>query len=317
MSDVSPGVPAEADASPVCLDVLCAGLLTLDVVQVVDRLPAANEKIVSSDVFVTFGGPAANAAGVAAGLDVSPMLLSVVGRSPFAQIVRQDLSRSGVAVLDIAPDLVDVLPVSTILVNRHSGERAVVSTNAAYSAEAKVADLTLLESAKACLVDGHNMPLCVQVATAARALDVPVVLDGGSWKEGTEELLSSVDLAVVSADFHPPGHGDPLGFLVRAGCRFAAQSFGGSALQALVAGRRITIAVPRVEVRDTLGAGDALHGAITAAIAQAGLAKSTVVDVLRFGVEVASASCTRFGARGWLADDALKQWARRSMLAIQ
>jgi sugar/nucleoside kinase (ribokinase family) len=296
--------------------VLCAGLVTVDVVQAVDRLPRANQKMVASEVSMTYGGPAANAAGVVAGLGVVSMLVSVIGRSPFAQAVLDELSRSGVAVLDIAPDLDDALPLSTVLVDRRSGERAVVSTNAVYSARANAAQLAWLDSAKACLVDGHNMPLCIQVASAARALGIPVVLDGGSWKEGTEDLLPFVDLAVVSADFYPPGEKDTLDFLVGAGCRFAAQSFGADSMQALIAGKRTAIEVPRVEVRDTLGAGDALHGAIVAAIAQSGLAESTMVDVLCFGVEVASASCTRFGARGWLEDDVLKEWAGQSLLRL-
>jgi sugar/nucleoside kinase (ribokinase family) len=295
------------------MDVLCAGLVTVDVIQTVDRLPRGNEKMVTSKASLTYGGPAANAAAVAAGLGVVSMLVSVVGRSPFARAVHDELSRSGVTVLDVAPDLVDVLPLSTVLVDRHSGERAVVSTNAVYSARAKAADLAWLNSAKACLVDGHNMALCVQIAGAARALGIPVVLDGGSWKEGTEQLLPFVDLAVVSADFHPPGEQDTLDFLAGAGCRFAAQSFGADGMQTLVAGDRTAIEVPRVQVRDTLGAGDALHGAVVAAIARAGLVESTVMDVLRFGVEVASASCTHFGARGWLQDDMLRQRARQSL----
>ena len=215
--------------------------------------------------------------------------------------------------LDIAPDLDDALPLSTVLVDRLSGERAVVSTNAVYSARANSVQLSWLDSARACLVDGHNMPLCVQVASAARAFGVPVVLDGGSWKEGTEDLLPFVDLAVVSADFHPPRAKDTLEFLVGAGCRFAAQSFGAGSTHALIAGERMVIEVPRVEVEDTLGAGDALHGAIVAAVARAGLAESTLADVLRFGAEVASASCTRFGARGWLEDDVLRESARQSL----
>ena len=45
---------------------VCCGLATLDVVQVVDRLPAADEKVVARSLDVTFGGPAANAAATAA-----------------------------------------------------------------------------------------------------------------------------------------------------------------------------------------------------------------------------------------------------------
>ena len=49
---------------------VCCGLATLDVVQVVDALPGADEKVVARSLAVTFGGPAANAAATAVALGV-------------------------------------------------------------------------------------------------------------------------------------------------------------------------------------------------------------------------------------------------------
>ncbi len=49
------------------------------------------------------------------------------------------------------------------------------------------------------------MQACQAWAGAAKARGTPVVLDGGSWKDGTEELLKSVHTAICSADFLPPG----------------------------------------------------------------------------------------------------------------
>jgi sugar/nucleoside kinase (ribokinase family) len=253
---------------------------------------------------------------VAAGLGVTSALVSVLGSSPFARAVLDGLARSGVEVVDIAPDLAGALPVSTVLVDRRSGERAVVSTNVTYSALASPAALARLDTARVCLVDGHNMPLCIQVAGAARKRGIPVVFDGGSWKGGTGNLLPLVDLAVVSSDFRPPGHGDTLEYLVRAGCAFAAQSNGGDPIRALIGDHRITIDVPTVEVDDTLGAGDVLHGAVIAALARVGLAESTVAEVLPFAAAVASVSCTRSGARGWLEDRPLREMARNSLAKL-
>jgi sugar/nucleoside kinase (ribokinase family) len=64
------------------------------------------------------------------------------------------------------------------------------------------------------------MQACLAWASAARALGTPVVLDGGSWKAGTDRLLNCVDTAICSADFLPPGcagEDDVLPYLQRAG----------------------------------------------------------------------------------------------------
>ena len=39
---------------------VCCGLTTVDVTQVLDRLPGPDEKVVADGLDVTFGGPAAN-----------------------------------------------------------------------------------------------------------------------------------------------------------------------------------------------------------------------------------------------------------------
>ena len=133
---------------------------------------------------------------------------------------------------------------------------------------------------------------------------IPVLLDGGSYKPGTEDLLADVDLAILSADFAAPGHDDPLAWVRQQGCRRAARSAGAGPVLLSEGTCTHSIAVPRVDVVDTLGAGDVLHGAAAYAVACRGLAD--VPAVLRFAVDVASLSCRYAGALGWAADDAAR-----------
>ena len=70
----------------------------------------------------------------------------------------------------------------------------------------------------------------------------------------------------------------------------------------------VEVPVPEVEVHDTLGAGDVLHGALgawCAVRAGAGLPSvptaTEVAPGLAAAAEVASASCGAAGVRGWLA----------------
>lgn len=285
--------------------VLCIGVLTLDVLQTVERLPVDNEKLTALSMAVDYGGPAANAAGVAAGLGSSATLLTVVGRRPLAQVAASAARASGVEVVDCSVEPDAPFPVSSVLVNAHTGSRAVVSTNAAGQQARLPGDLSL--SRFGCvLLDGHQMELGVQVTLLARSQGVPVVFDGGSWKPGTAELLKLVDVALVSADFRVPGFdGDVLEYLLQAGCLVAAQSHGADPLQFAVGERRGSVTVPHVEALDTTGAGDCLHGALAHAIASVGLGTDRVEELFRFATRAASYSCLGSSARGWLSNASL------------
>lgn len=282
---------------------VCCGLATLDVVQVVDRLPAADEKIVARSLDVTFGGPAANAAATAAALGVRTVLVTALGTGPVADLVRSGLAAAGVEVVDLL-DGPGTPPVSTVLVTRGTGERAVVSVNAVGVRDLSDAArrLGVPDGATALLVDGHHLGAAQVLAAAAR--DIPVLLDGGSWKPGLNGLLAHVDHAVLSADFRPPdGTDDLLDRVADLGPRFVAQSAGGGPVRLLVVGpegrRRSALqppTVPATDVVDTLGAGDVLHGATAASLAQG----HDVLSALADGIARASESVRHPGALGWV-----------------
>ncbi|MBX9245284.1 carbohydrate kinase, partial [Actinotalea ferrariae] len=291
--------------------VVACGLATLDVVQTVDRLPAPDEKVVARGLWVAAGGPAANAAVTAAGLGVRATLVSRVGDGTVARVVLDDLHAHDVEVLDLAPEGASPA-VSTVLVTASTGERAVVSVNA--TTPRSLTDVTTsaeawedaVASAGAVLVDGHHLDLALGVAAAARSAGVPVLLDGGSWKPGLERLLAVTDVALLSADFRLPGASGTPAALLRAvrglGPAHVARSQGSGPVQLLVDDDVVEVAVPAVDVVDTLGAGDVLHGALAAWLAVHG--PPAVLGDLRAGLtyaaHVASSSCTGQGARGWL-----------------
>lgn len=267
----------------------------------VERLPAPDEKVVARSASVSAGGPALNAAVTAALLWVPARLVTAVGSSPLATVVRADVGTHGVELADVAARGFEV-PLSTVLVTEGSGERAVVSRNASGpSAGVDVPDAAalraLLEDVTAVLVDGHHLAVAVPLAAAARARDIPVILDAGSWKPGLEALLAHVDVLVASGDFRSPT-GDSLEDLLSLGPWWVARSAGaGPVSWRSAGGDEGSVAVPPVEVVDTLGAGDVLHGALLADVGRRG-----TVDLaasLAGAVAVASRSVAAAGARGW------------------
>lgn len=276
-------------------------MATVDVQQVVDAVPGPDAKVTALSTRVEAGGPALNAAITAAALGASVTLVSAVGEGPLAEVVRHDCSRYGVDVVDCAPAGFTP-PLSTVLITESTGERAVVSLNAggitSYDVPPAARLDDLVAPAQAVLVDGHHLPVGAVVAQLGARRGVPVLLDGGSWKPGLERVLPDVDVALLSADFHAPGGDDRQ--LPAVGQMFVARSAGAGPVRWLAAdGASGEVAVHQVEVVDTLGAGDVLHGAMLVELARHGLAD--LPASLARAVDVATRSVTAPGARGWLA----------------
>ncbi len=236
----------------------------------------------------------------AALLGVQARLVTAVGVAGLGAVVRSDCADHGVDLVDVAPADYAV-PVSTVLVTASTGERAVASRNAADATGWPVPDDDVLAAAldgvTAVLVDGHHLPVGVAVAAAAQAAGIPVLLDAGSWKPGLEALVAHVDVLVASADFRSPA-GDSLPELLALGPSWVSRSAGGEPVTWLAAdGSSGEVPVPVVDVVDTLGAGDVLHGAFLAAIGERGT--TDLPAALAFAVGVAARSVAAPGARGW------------------
>jgi sugar/nucleoside kinase (ribokinase family) len=191
-------------------------------------------------------------------------------------------------------------------VTASSGERAVASTNARGHRLAPPGDLgDLVAASDVVEFDGHHMELALAAARAARAAGRVTVLDAGSWKDGTRDLLPCIDVAVCSADFHPPGAAgsvtDTLGFLREHGVPWRAVSRGGRPLVWEGPDGGGTVEVPAVPVADTLGAGDFLHGALAHHLAALDrLTPKGFTGALRGAATVASRACASFGTRAWM-----------------
>jgi len=274
---------------------LFAGLLTLDVHHLLPEYPLVNTKGWADHTELYAGGPAANAAVTFAHLGGVARLYTVAGRSWLADTIRDDLGRHGVELIDLSPDRTEPPPVSSIL---STGYDRTVITSPAPAGTDRLPD-GLPESANILLVDGHFPHLAMSAATEARSHGITVVLDGGSWKPVLPELLPLVDVAVCSADFHPPGTttlDEAIEALAHSGIRRCAVTRGEKAVVFRDERGSGEIEVPEVQVADTLGAGDVFHGAFCFALAGG----APFAEALRLAAETASLSCQRFGTRAWM-----------------
>src|SRR5581483_235138 len=103
--------------------------------------PRVNEKITAHAQWFSAGGPATNAAVTFAALGGRATLITAIGTGAAAELVRADLARCGVEVLDATDQAADQVPVSSVTVVSGTGERSVVSTDAAKVAIDSLPDL--------------------------------------------------------------------------------------------------------------------------------------------------------------------------------
>lgn len=278
---------------------LFIGLTTLDLIYRAPQPPIANQKLVASDYAVAAGGPATNAAVTFAYLTGQARVLSAVGSHPMTHLILADLQQCGVQVHDLTPTKLEPPPVSSIIVTEATGERAVISINAVRTpVAAEAIPLAVLDDVNVMLIDGHQMLVGGAIAQQAKAQTIPVVIDGGSWKEGFESVLPLADYVICSANFHPPGcptEADAIAYLQHLGVPHIAITHGEKPIWYSDRGQVGSIPVPTIQAMDTLGAGDIFHGAFCHYIL-----RTSFIEALKQAAEVAARSCQQFGTRAWM-----------------
>ncbi|XZO02122.1 MAG: PfkB family carbohydrate kinase [Microcoleus sp.] len=278
---------------------LFLGLGTLDLIYLAQKPPGENQKVVASDCTIAAGGPAANAAVTFGYLGNRAIWAGVLGTHAIAQLIKNDLAEYNVRIIDLGLRRSDPPPVSSIIVTQGTGERSVISMNATKSqVDTQTINPDILTSVNIVLIDGHQILASTQIAKIAKSQNIPMVLDGGSWKPGLDEILPFIEWAICSDNFHPPNCYNPeevFAYLSAAGIPNIAITRGEKPISYLSNGNYGSLEIPPIQATDTLGAGDIFHGAFCHYILQ-----KNFTDSLSAAAKIAADSCKEFGTRSWM-----------------
>jgi sugar/nucleoside kinase (ribokinase family) len=278
---------------------LFVGLTTIDIQYLVDTFPVLDSKTVAGTFAMSVGGPATNAAIAFAHLGGESHLISAIGNNQFTSFIVSELNHYNVEFTDLSP-LARQLPTVSSIVTTRGGHRTVITTASSNSnSRDETRFIAHPDDYDVVLVDGFNMETCCMVAAQAKQRGKPVVLDGGSWKDGMERLLQSIDIAICSEHFLSPDGGDEdsvMKYLARQGVRYRAITRGERPIIYSVPDGNGEIEIGPLEVVDTLGAGDILHGAFCYFYA----AGNNFVPALLDASRIATLSCQTMGTRSWM-----------------
>jgi len=279
---------------------LFVGRSTYDLCFVLPRYPEEDTKSEVEGYYQAAGGPALNAAIVFSALGGEAQLFTASGTGEMASAMRRELVDYRVALHDAAHNENNVLPISSILINRVTGTRTILTHAPERSVRAvEASELDTLPRPGIVMSDGHVPELAEPVLKWARANGIPTLIDGGSWKDWMPQLLKLTDIAVISERFQPPrarSIEDRFGYLKACGIKRMAVTRGPSTIAWRDGEAKGEFHPPNVAAIDTLGAGDAFHGSFCRYF----LAGETFEMALHHAASLASRSCTEWG-RAWLS----------------
>ena len=278
---------------------LFVGLITVDLQFIIPEYPKANTKSKASHCEIHTGGPATNAAVTCAHLGGKVDLIAPIGKHIFSEYILEDIHKYGVSIIDPSACINSQPVFASIISTLNNGNRTVFS----YHPKIQYKNYDKLnlnfKDYKLAMFDGFYPEFAISIANECRKTGIVTILDGGSWKPGTEELLDHIDIALCSNDFKPPGTAIPdeiFDLLHRKGVHYCAITRGKKSI--LYSGDDINseIEVKQVKVVDTLGAGDVFHGAFCYYYVNG----FNFTDALKKASLIAGESCKSYGARRWI-----------------
>jgi sugar/nucleoside kinase (ribokinase family) len=265
--------------------VVCVGAATLDAIFAVPRHPAADDRVVASQLVRAGGGPAATAAVALARLGVPVFFVGAVGDDAAGEAIRAGLEAESVDVSELM-----VVPgarsaESAILVESGGGGRTIVAflgTLPPLELSAQAAELC--RGAAWTHVDHVGYP-------AAADRDFRLSVDGGNPIDKLD--LRGVSLYAPTDSALREAFGDSSRAL-DAGAELVVVTRGAGGSTAYAPGGEIVEAPPlAVDPVSTLGAGDVFHGALLAQLVH----DVPLADALAAANACAALSCRALDGR--------------------
>jgi sulfofructose kinase len=290
--------------------VIGLGLCVVDHLYVVERLDSADTRLRYDERRVSSGGMMGTALAQAAELGCNAHVLSLVGDDEDGRFIRRSLRVAGVKTSRLILSKELPTTVAVILVQRRGGERRfLVPDRRTLERRVPRFDLASIGRKTLLMVDGHFPEQALRAVKRAREVGATVMGDFNRPSRPVRALLPFVDYPVVPLEFaRDYGSGDPRKALHELAVRYGGTPVvtqGARGGLYLCGGRIRRFRAPRVEVRDTTGAGDVFHGALAAGLAFG----RELPEALELAARAAALNCTALGGMGRLM-------TRDEMLAV-
>ena len=252
------------------------------------------------DLHIQCGGPASTALVTLSRLGIATSFLGSVSNDQFGIEIIKGLEEEKVdhTFLKITPGCTSQF--AFIAITEAAGNRTVFwHRGTVPPLRSADVDLSLFSEARILHLDGLMIEASIEAAHQARERGLTVVMDAGTMRDGSVELLSLVDILIASEGFALPlvARGAPvevaLEALHRLGPHEVVITRGSKGSIGLSDQQVIAQKAFPVDIVDTTGAGDVYHGAYIFGLLQGW----DMARCMRFASAAAALKCREVGAR--------------------
>jgi ribokinase len=282
------------------IEVVGLGQACVDYLGRIPVYPGEDQKVELMDLHRQCGGPASTALVTLSRLGVKTSFLGSISDDLVGIEIVEGLKIEGVdfSSLKITPGFTSQF--AFIAINKEDGKRTIFWHRGSVP-HLRKEDIYLrpYEDARILHLDGLMIEASMEAAKQARSLGIRVVLDGGTLREGSRDLVSLVDVLIASERFIRPIVGEDapperaFDSLKDWGPREIVITMGTGGSVGWNGERDFFQEAFPITATDTTGAGDVYHGGYIYGLLQ----DFSMPECMRFASAAAAMKCREIGAR--------------------
>ncbi|MBW1715158.1 MAG: sugar kinase [Deltaproteobacteria bacterium] len=290
----------ESTSIPENIQVIGLGQACLDFLGRLKVYPEEDGKCELLDLHIQCGGPASTALVALSRLGIHTSFLGSISDDHFGSEIAKGLKDEKVdsTYLKITPGYTSQF--AFIAITQAGAKRTVFwHRGSVPHLRAADVDLSPFSKAKILHLDGLMIEACLEAARQARKRGLSVIMDAGTMRDRSRELVSLVDVLIASEGFAEPlvGRGAPpekaLAALRELGPKEVIITRGSKGSVGLSHKELLFQKAFSIDSVDTTGAGDVYHGGYIYGLLQGWDAP----ECMRFASATAALKCRQIGAR--------------------
>ncbi len=275
--------------------IMVTGVAVVDFIFKIKSMPKESEKYRAQEAYISGGGIAANAAVCISKLGGDATLVTRVGKDEIGEIIKKQLIADGVQVDKMKEYKDNRSSFSSVYIDK-KGERQIVNYRDPLLPE-DATWISDIEEHDVYLADTRWNQGAIETMKIAKKYNRPGILDAEDTvsaeaiKFASHVAFSSYGLKKFTQETNVK---KALSYVCKITDGWVCVTNGDKGVFFLQDNVLKNIATPKVDVKETLGAGDVWHGAFALSLGE-GKKES---DAVRFANTVASLKCAGFGGRG-------------------
>ena len=293
------------NTGPRRIQVVGLGQACVDYLGVIPFFPKEDAKVELNELYMHCGGPASTALVTLSRLGVQTSFLGSISDDYFGNKILKNLEKENVDISCLKTTRGHTSQFAFIAVSRENGKRTIFwHRGSVPHLKPSHVDLSVFPDALVLHIDGLMIEASLSAAKQAKKLGMTVVMDGGTLRKGSRELIQFVDILIVCELFATSlvGRDAPiekaLDTLRDLGPSEVIITMGPNGSVGLNDQGIFRQEAFQVAAVDTTGAGDVYHGAYIYGLLQ----KWEMPECMRFASAAAALKCRKVGAQAGIPD---------------